>query len=126
MRARRVLFVTGDRNWEDPEPIARAFDATRPDLVIEGEARGADRLAREEANRREIEVEGYPADWPRYQGGAGPIRNREMLDRLVQLRSEGHYVYCFAFHEDLSRSKGTKHMVELLKGASFGCALVRR
>lgn len=50
------------------------------DVLIEGEAPGADTLSREYADRCKIPVEPYPAKW-RLHGRkkAGPIRNGQML-----------------------------------------------
>jgi len=121
----RVMFVTGSRRWTDTVKIKMAMDACDPELVIEGEANGADRLSAAEARSRGIEVEGYPAEWARYRKSAGPIRNRKMLARLVELREAGHEVIPVAFHEDLTQSRGTADMVKLLKGAGFGCMFVQ-
>jgi len=49
-------------------------------VLIEGEAPGADRLAKWWAEDRVVEVEVYPADWERYGKKAGPIRNKQMRD----------------------------------------------
>ena len=49
--------------------------------------------------------EDYPADWDRFGRAAGPIRNKQMLD-------EGKPTLVIAVHEDISKSKGTKNMVE--------------
>lgn len=47
--------------------------------VIEGGARGADRLARRWARSRGLPVLTVEADWDYYAKGAGPIRNGWML-----------------------------------------------
>ena len=51
-------------------------------LIVHGGARGADKmagsLARKMPGLQEPLV--YPADWGRYGGAAGAIRNRAMLD----------------------------------------------
>lgn len=61
-----------------------------PLTVIEGgdksNPRGADRLARDWVVRRRCMATGdlgisEPADWPRWGGAAGPIRNQAMLDK---------------------------------------------
>ena len=49
-------------------------------VVIEGDADGADRLAKRWAIMMGIPVETYPADWSGLGRRAGPIRNRRMLD----------------------------------------------
>lgn len=99
------LLICGDRNWVDKDLIklklAQRFDEI--ELVIEGEARGADRLAREAATELGIHVLGIPADWDTYHRAAGPIRNKEML---AQGPDE-----VWVFHDHLKDSKGTKDMV---------------
>jgi len=71
--------------------------------VIEGEAKGADTMAREWAEHSGISVEKYPADWDTYKRAAGPIRNKQMID-------EGKPDVVIGFHQDLESSKGTKNM----------------
>lgn len=49
--------------------------------VVQGGAKGADSLAYEWAKHNQIEVRTYNADWSRFKASAGPIRNREMIDK---------------------------------------------
>lgn len=113
----RVL-VCGDRNWTDKDTIRKFLLEYNPTVVIEGEARGADSLAREVAEEASIPVEKYPADWDKYKKAAGPIRNQEMLDK-------GKPDIVLAFHDDLENSKGTKHMVAIAKKAGFKVYLIK-
>lgn len=81
------------------------------DILIEGEQRGADLMAKDWAISRGIPVDPYPAQWEKYGGRrkgnpAGPIRNQRMLD-------EGQPEYVIAFHRNPSASKGSKHMVTI-------------
>jgi hypothetical protein len=76
----------------------------QPEVVIEGEAKGADTLARQAAEYFGIPVLAYPANWDRYGAAAGPIRNRQML-------MEGCPDAVVAFHNDIQTSKGTKNMI---------------
>ena len=100
----RVL-VTGDRNWHNKDRIREILSAlTDVECVIEGEARGADTLAREVATDLGIEVHGYHAQWDKYGRGAGPIRNRQMV---TQEKPD----LVIAFHNNILESKGTKDMV---------------
>lgn len=99
----RVL-ICGDRNWSDLEFIKKYLSELKPDIVIEGEARGADTLARIAAKRLGIPTLGFPADWGFYGKAAGSIRNQQMLD-------EGKPDLVVAFHDDFENSKGTKDMV---------------
>lgn len=101
----RVLFC-GDREWTDKELIHNVLVSflRLPEVLIEGECRGADVLSREVAEAEGIPVLPFPAEWSRYDRAAGPIRNQKMLD-------EGKPSLVVAFHDDLGRSKGTKRMI---------------
>jgi hypothetical protein len=104
----RVL-ICGDRNWTNVRAIEREIDLLKAEygydlVIIEGEARGADSLARNAAKERNIEVERYPAEWDRYGRAAGAIRNTQML-------KEGKPSLVLAFHENIEESRGTKNMV---------------
>ncbi len=79
----RVL-ITGGRNFDDTTLVTTTLDAVHVSspitTLIHGVARGADTLAGEWASRNDIKVVACPANWKRYGRGAGPIRNREMLE----------------------------------------------
>ena len=102
--AMRIL-VCGSRDWTDTGPaprgpsdtvlpragplppalggdlIHRELSALRDvDVVIEGEAPGADTLAAAAARELGIPVLPFPADWDRYGRGAGPVKNQQMTD----------------------------------------------
>jgi hypothetical protein len=106
------LLICGDRNWTDGNMIASVLRELSPDVVIEGEARGADSLARIEAEKLGIQVLKFPADWNKYHRAAGPIRNAQML-------KEGSPDMVVAFHDDLKSSKGTRNMVEISRKAGI-------
>lgn len=105
------LLICGDRNWTDKrsiEAIIRATHAEHEDLVIiEGEARGADSIARDTAIGMGIPVEPYAADWQKFGRAAGPIRNQQMLETQPDM--------VIGFHNDLENSKGTKDMLNRAK-----------
>ena len=48
-------------------------------LIIQGEARGADSLARKWAEIVQVPVLSFRADWVRYGRSAGPVRNLQMI-----------------------------------------------
>lgn len=79
-----IVLVTGGRNFNDPAFISRhlhVIHAGEPiTLLIEGGARGADRIARNWAENRGIPVRTFPADWDKYGRAAGHIRNTQMLE----------------------------------------------
>ena len=55
------------------------------DVVIEGEAKGADTLCAEVARDMGASVEPHPAKWGLYGRAAGMIRNSEMLESGVDV-----------------------------------------
>ena len=75
------VLVCGGRNYADRKKVFEILDAIqpKPDCIIEGGAKGADRLAREWAANAFVRVETYDADWKRYGHAAGPLRNKRML-----------------------------------------------
>ncbi len=97
----RVL-VCGSRDFNDSEKLKEVLDEIDITTVIEGEAKGADKLSRIYAEHRGIPVEAYPADWGKYGNSAGPIRNRQMLE-------EGYPDQVVAFR--VNNSKGTTDMI---------------
>jgi hypothetical protein len=78
--------------------------------IIHGGASGADMLAHQYAYYNKIRIWHYPADWDKYGKGAGPIRNKQMLD-------EGKPDLIVAFIGP--GSKGTRNMVDQAKKYGF-------
>ncbi|KKN86896.1 hypothetical protein LCGC14_0264590 [marine sediment metagenome] len=113
------ILICGDRNWTDREAIWEYLDSIPAgSVIIEGDARGADRIAGDIAAEMGFEVEVYPAQWDRYGRAAGPIRNTQMLD-------EGKPVIVVYCHDDLDNSKGTKNMVTQATKLGLLCRNVR-
>ncbi len=108
------ILVCGDRHWQNRLAIQRELVRLRKILgqtqytIIEGEAKGADTLARKVAESLGWSVMRFFAEWDRFGKAAGPIRNRRMLD-------EGKPDLVIAFHANIERSRGTKDMVEQAK-----------
>lgn len=106
----RVL-ICGSRDWDNPEPIKKLIDRLpKGTVVIEGEQRGADKMAARLAKEAGFQVDPYPADWTRYHKAAGPIRNKQML-------IEGKPDIVYAFYKHKSVSKGTANMVAQARSA---------
>jgi hypothetical protein len=108
------VLVCGDRNYSDVEYLNKMLSHFQElfalhslyewTAIMEGEARGADTLARYWADSVGLPVEKFPALWDKHGKAAGPIRNQQMLD-------EGHPGLVIAFHKDIRSSKGTLDMV---------------
>lgn len=115
-------LICGDRNWDKPAVInillEGLYTMTDDMTIIEGCARGADKVACEWEGV-DAAHEHYPANWSEHHRAAGPIRNKKMLD-------EGKPDVVFAFHDNLEESKGTKHMVEIASKAGVPVYVVSR
>jgi hypothetical protein len=99
------LLICGSRHWTNQELISITIDKFKPDIIIEGEGRGADIIARKIGQAKHITIWQYPANWQLYGRSAGPIRNTQMLD-------EGKPDLIVAFHNDIKHSKGTADMIK--------------
>jgi hypothetical protein len=76
-------LVCGGRDfcdWRKLDTALRRAFGNSAGVVIQGEAIGADFLAKAWALANGIEVESYPADWKTHGKAAGGIRNQQMLD----------------------------------------------
>lgn len=133
----KVIF-SGSREWDPvaypevttPAQAKELFDFMveemvmfpRDVVIIEGEAPGADKFAREAGLIANLFVERYPAHWRHTPEchinckqvvgrAAGPIRNGQML-------REGKATYLYAFFRK-SESSGTANMVKQARAAGI-------
>lgn len=79
-----IILVCGGRDFSQKARLFGSLDAVHEkhtiDLLIHGDARGADRLAEEWAKRRQVPYLGVPARWGALGNKvAGPERNGRML-----------------------------------------------
>lgn len=123
VRRRRVL-VCGDRHWDDRKIIYTVLDGELVKgsfNVISGMAPGADTYAAQWAERLSgmVTLMAFPADWNQFGRSAGPIRNRQMLN-------EGKPDIVYAFHDNLSESRGTKDMVTIARKAGLPVYVIGR
>lgn len=114
---KRVL-VCGGRDYADANRLYGVLDELHRkqgiSCVIEGNARGADRMAGYWARKHRIDNLKFPADWATSGKAAGPIRNRQMLE-------EGRPDLVLAF----PGGRGTADMVRQAKAAGVSVVEVR-
>lgn len=107
----RVL-VCGSRTFEDTDLLYNTLDRLHKvnpfDVIIEGDAKGADRMAGYWARKNKVDNLKFPAQWDKYGRAAGPIRNQQMLD-------EGKPDVVIAF--PVGEARGTRHMMKIAKEA---------
>ena len=113
----RVLSVTvnGSRGFNDFPFMERVLDDIFVDrgelLLIEGGAKGADRLAKRYALERGIDHKLYEADWDTLGKRAGFVRN------IAMIKDSGLLI---AFWD--GESKGTKHAIDF--AVKDGCEVI--
>ena len=79
------LIVAGSRSISDYDLVKKAIDSLVNEglvvtAIIEGTAKGVDRLASRYAIEHGIENIRVPAEWKLYHQGAGVIRNKKMAE----------------------------------------------
>ena len=111
-------LVSGDRWWRTTDVIAEVMYTWPPDtILIHGDARGADTIARECAVLLGLDHRPYPY-LSQYGAAGGPRRNIQMLDENPDIDE------VLAFHDNiLGVSKGTKHMVREALKRGIPCRL---
>lgn len=109
------LIIAGGRDFKSAEhydylvecmdylPTAKPEWSTIMEVVCGG-AKGADTLGKEWAGVHQLPVKMFPADWTKYGGSAGPIRNEQMGDYADAL---------VAFWD--GKSRGTLHMISYMR-----------
>lgn len=107
----KTWLICGGRDYKDQSQFNWCMDHLikdrgLPTKIIHGNARGADTLAAEWAERMNLEVQAFPADWDAHGVFAGPQRNQKMLD-------EGKPELVVAF--PTKKSTGTWDMVRKAK-----------
>jgi hypothetical protein len=104
------VLVCGGRHYRDRLAVRRVLDAalrSGPVSIIQGGARGTDKLAREWAIDRGVDCVTFHADWETHGPAAGPIRNAQML-------SDGKPNLVLAF----PGGRGTADMIKRAHAAS--------
>lgn len=126
-----AILVTGDRAYRHERMLFAVLDglytlaqievaerqrgcAQEPNvLLIQGDAKGADTMARDWAESRGVDHRDFPAKWELYGKAAGSMRNEEMLCFLRCTPARRKVIV--AFHDDLAASRGTAHMVDIAR-----------
>ncbi|AFI55376.1 hypothetical protein TSMG0093 [Halocynthia phage JM-2012] len=105
------LLICGSRDLTDPAPIynilvpllaSLSIEVGSRLIIVEGGARGADKVAKDLALRLGLRCETYVADWDNLGRSAGYVRNADM----VKVSSA-----TLAYWDRIS--KGTKHSINL-------------
>lgn len=99
-------------NTAEVENLNTTLDSLKTEftdlVIIQGEARGADTLAKDWALRNKVMTLSFPANWKQYGKSAGYRRNTQMLE-------EGKPDIVIAF----PGGRGTKMMCEIAETAGI-------
>lgn len=118
-----ILVCTGSRTWTD-ELVLRNhlydfLNTNDVDLVRVGDAKGADRLVRDFCSMQSIPFKTFVANWNRYGGSAGPIRNAAMMSEEPV---PGHLIAFRMF----GTSRGTDNCMTIAKMMGVPITLVNQ
>lgn len=125
------ILVTGSRYWDDYDTFTRALTVAietladeLPDdkniVIVHGAAPGADSMSERYVAHVQnflsgkgytIRTEQHPAEWDKYGKGAGPIRNKQMVDLGADL--------VVAFFRRGAQSRGTANCVQQAEKAGL-------
>jgi hypothetical protein len=114
--SKRVVLVTGGRDYDDEGLVAEALEGIDCAMFIHGAARGADTLAYRVARAKKWPRIDMPAWWIEHKRGAGPIRNRQMsIVAEAFSRALNAPVLLVAF----PGNEGTADMVKVCRAKGF-------
>jgi len=112
------VVVAGSRSFDDYEKLAYELDVIlkgkKNITIVSGTARGADRMGERYAAEHGLSVEQFPAEWGTYHKGAGPIRNKKMVQSADVV---------VAFWD--GKSTGTKNIIECAEAENIPCTVIK-
>ena len=104
------VLVCGSRTYKNALQLGSVLEGLNSiveiEVIVEGEAKGADKMARWWAEGADVPVDPHPADWETFGKSAGYLRNVEMLNTDPDL------VIAF-FDKPEEESRGTAMMCKL-------------
>lgn len=102
-----IILIGGCRYYDDYKTFCKYLDSYFSEIdnasnitILSGHCSGADMLAERYAEEMGYQVELFPADWRRFGKAAGPIRNKQMVEKADIV---------IAFWDN--KSKGTKSLI---------------
>lgn len=110
------VAIGGSRNVDSIELVTEVLDQilVEDDIILSGNAPGADRMGEEYARQRDMECKIIPSEWNKHGLKATMMRNEVIL-------KAADFVICFWD----GQSEGTKHMLDIAKRAKKLLAEVR-
>lgn len=112
------IIIAGSRDFNDYNLLCQYIDkllsVTSDVEIVCGGARGADTMGEIYAKRHNLKIKYFIANWDDFGKSAGIIRNIAM----------GKYADCAIIFWD-GKSKGSKNMINVMKGLKKQCYVVK-
>ena len=112
------VVVAGSRSFDDYDKLAYELDVVlkgkKHITIVSGTARGTDRMGERYAAEHGMSIDQFPADWGAYHKGAGPIRNKEMVQSADAV---------VAFWD--GKSTGTKNIIDCAMAENLPCVVIK-
>lgn len=114
-----IILACGDRYWTNKKYIYKTLKKIikksndTKHTILHGDCKGADKLSEKatkkliEKKNYKIKIKSFPAQWHIYARGAGPVRNKQMIDYLLEKKKLEKTCLVIAFHNNYENSKGT-------------------
>lgn len=107
------LAVVGSRSFNNRELFLEEISLFNPQLIVTGDATGADEFARRYAEEHRIELKVHHANWKRYKRAAGHIRNEFIVQDADVI---------LAFWDGVS--PGTKNSIDWCRKLNKPCKVI--
>lgn len=107
-----IILIAGGRDFDNENVLFEVLDHVKPDEVVQGGAKGADREGKLWADFFGYQNLQFDAEWDTHGKKAGILRNIDMKNYLVSKQNEGKEVAAYIFWD--GESKGTKNMIDLI------------
>lgn len=117
------LLVCGSRSFDNYNLMRDKLDYylqnKRNIVIVSGDAKGADSLAKKYAKEKGYEIKIFMARWDKYGKRAGYIRNEKMFNYIKRFPECG----CVAFWD--GKSRGTMHDINIAKTIKVPIKIVK-
>ena len=113
------ILVCGGRHFADYDLLEKTINGVIAESgcsdieIVSGHFVGADRLCELYAERHNVSVKIFPAQWKKYGKRAGPMRNRQMVDYISGFENKAVVAFVSA------NTKGTRNTITLARKANI-------
>lgn len=115
------ILITGSRVYGNYGKVKEAIVNSGATIVVHGNAKGADTLAKDVCFQRGLDERRYPANWDKYGKAAGSLRNQQMIDEEHKASEPIELVIAFP----VEGSIGTYDMINRAKKAGIKVEIIK-